>query len=720
MKRLLLRAAAAVALFALLAAWRAGGRQAVFPNPLALELTLEAGEPGRADPIIVSGIAGAGDFLAVRFSDARTVRFHYDSWGVPALISAPVTVEPGVPLRLLIEMPALVRVSGRPAPASERVRVVCNGATVLDETGHAFTRAPHQIHFGENPIGGTSCGPTLHGRITGPGGAPLAGTPGAALPVWRRVPDWAGYFPRQAAALAALSVALVLLGEKIRRAPALARTALAALRRHRWFAGAAAIATLGHAWLVTMGGWDFAFAEDFGQFYDFQADSLLSGRLDVPDEAIKGEAFEARGKLYGYFGPTPALLRMPFTLAGLGFARLSRAFMVAYFVATLIAAYLILREARRALHGAAAPRGDEPPPPLSVVLLVASVGWGSTVFFLGSRALVFHEAILAGIAFALWSAWCALRHLAAPDRRWWIGALLCGLASVHCRPPTGLFALTLLGCVVVAAWWREGAARWRGPSLRRAIALGGSCVLAQLTLNGLAWLKFRTFDPAPLAISRPYADPGRLAHIDGRSFHLANLPYNFDTYLLRPNFRLEPGFPWFYLGSNSPRRDFPRAKIDLPDYTLAVPYAMPSLFLLATLGAAGAWLARPGLRLALALLWIAVLPMTLALFAAVATAQRYTGDFCPFLITAACLALAALAETRPPLRRALNGALALATCAAVAVTIAITIQYQGAYLWGVPEEVRVNYQGLRRRVDTLLGATPPPGPPPPPRTDVDR
>ena len=40
--------------------------------------------------------------------------------------------------------------------------------------------------------------------------------------------------------------------------------------------------------------------------------------------------------------------------------------------------------------------------------------------------------------------------------------------------------------------------------------------------------------------------------------------------------------------------------------------------------------------------------------------------------------------------------------AAIAVTVAITIQYQGDYLWGVPGEVKQNYQALRQRVDAFF------------------
>src|ERR1043166_2846343 len=157
------------------------------------------------------------------------------------------------------------------------------------------------------------------------------------------------------------------------------------------------------------------------------------------------------------------------------------------------------------------------------------------------------------------------------------------------------------------------------------------------------------------------------------------------------------------MGSTKPRRDFPKAKIDLPDFTLAIPYAMPSLFLLATLGCAVACMTLPATRRAVAAVWISVLPLTFALLAAVATAQRYTGDFCPFLITAAVFGLAAVDRLRSGWRLASQAILGLSTLAAIAVTVALTLHYQGAYLWGVPEQARWNYQHLRHCMDAFFG-----------------
>jgi hypothetical protein len=39
----------------------------------------------------------------------------------------------------------------------------------------------------------------------------------------------------------------------------------------------------------------------------------------------------------------------------------------------------------------------------------------------------------------------------------------------------------------------------------------------------------------------------------------------------------------------------------------------------------------------------------------------------------------------------------------IAITIAITLHYQGAVVWGIPNEVKARYESLRTSVDHLLG-----------------
>lgn len=684
---------------------------ALLPNPLAIDVSLANRTGPRSDPLIVAGESERGDFLTLRIGEQGEAFLVYDSWGHPGISSRAFRIPENGRLRLIVTMPALDGVKPAHESGEARLEVKVGGEAVLSEKVHFYPRDPGRIWFAINPIGGAACGPVLRGWIhDAASGEEYRGTPSKGYPWKTRLSRnaelalaWVRKAPGEAAWLAVFSLGLMAGGTFIARRGWFSATTIRRARRHRWFFGTSAVLTFGFAWVVTLGNFRLNEREIFGNFYDFQAASLLQGRLDVPEEAIGGEAFEAKGKLYGYFGPTPALLRLPFVASGLAFGNLSRAAMLLYFGITLTCAYLLLREARR-FTGDTAP--DPVPTRAATVILLTASGWGSTVLFLASRSLIFHEAILGGIAFGLASCLCSLRFLRLPASRWWIGALIAGVLSLHTRPPAGLFALTLLGCVAVILALRKnhssparGAPIATGKHLLRYASIGVACAAGTLTLNVLAYAKFGVFDPAPLRISRPYANPERINAIDGKSMHAANIPYGFYTYVIRPNLRLESGFPWIYLGSNTPGHYFPKAKLDLPDHTLAITYSMPGLFFLATVGCLLAIASIPSLRVPIAAAWLASIPMGTALFAAVATAQRYTGDFCPLLITAAALGLAGIAALRPAARVVALMLAGLATTAAVAVTWALTLHYQGDTLWGVPEETRANYRELRRIVD---------------------
>ena len=685
---LLPRLLAALALGLALAALCLRNYYPPLPHPLTVDLVLHRGTAGQSEPLITSGRPLFGDFLIARYLDETTVVFGYNSWGHPGhLAPTPVALTPSQPLRLQIELPALHQMRGRFSDPPGRIRVTCDGVLAFELTDHYFFRQPREIYLGENPLGGTACAPHLRGQLLAPDGRELRGDPTQFFTARDRLAGWLTHSRQKyAVLLVALAGWIPLRGFR----PAALRGAFASLRGalapHRWFAGTAAVATLGFTWMVTQGTLQFDVTEQLGSFYDYQADSLLHGRLNVTEEAIGGEAFVVAGKLYGYFGPTPALLRLPFVLFDFAFGNLTRAFFVGYFLASLAAAYALLRHACRLVSPAAVPS------PAAVVFLTTNLGLGSTLFFLGSRAYVYHEAIFCGVTFALFAGLFALRHLATPTGRWWLASLLCAVLSLHARPPTGLFALTFLGCV--AATLLGSGLRSRS-SVFRPLALGLACVLAVFTFNGLGYLKFNTFEGAPLRYSRPY-DAARLANIDGQNFHAANVPYGAYTYFVRPNLRFENQFPFVYLGSPTPGREFPAAKLDLPDHTLAVPFAMPGLFFLTVLAAAS--FARASLRAPLLVTGAAVLPMSLALFAAVATAQRYTADWLPFLTCAATLGLASLDPLTGRLRRGLSALVAVFTTVAVLLTFALTLHYQRETVWGVPEEIRQSYQNLRPRL----------------------
>jgi hypothetical protein len=692
---LLLRLLVAAALFLTLSALCLRNYYPPLAYPLTVDLVLDRGTVGQSEPLVVSGRELSGDFLVVQYLDPTHVIFAYDSWGHPGRFSPkPITITPGTPLRLRIEMPALNQLRGHFSDPPGPIRVTCDGVTVLDITDHYFIREPTEIWLARNPLGGSACGPHLRGRLLALDGRELRGDPTQFFTYRERLAGWLTHSRHVFAVFLLCSAVafgwLPLAWFHPNSLRARAQAARHALGHHRWFVGVTALSTVLFAGMITNSTFRFLQTEELATFYDYQMASLLDGHLDVPDDAIGGEAFVFAGKIYGYFGPTPALLRLPFALFGFAFGELSRSYMVAYFVAALVATYLIFLHARQRIGGSGNPS------PIAVILLVGHVALGSTLFFFASRAYVFHEAILCGATFALFSCYFSLLHLAAGSAGAWRWALLCGVLSLHARPPTGLFALTFLGCVSVAHLIYHLRSR-AVAALPRHLGIGALCILGVLTFNGLSYLKFKTFDGAPLRYSRPYG-PERLAHIEGKSFHFANLPYGFYSYFIRPHFRVEPKFPWLYLGSTHPAPEFPDAKLDLPDHTLAIPWSMPGLFFLSTLGCAAAFFTHPAARGAIVVTWAAVLPMSVALCAAIATAQRYTGDWIPFLVGAAALGLAALETASPRLRLVLRALLFGCTLAAILLTFALTLHYQRETVWGVPEEFRQSYQNLRTRL----------------------
>jgi hypothetical protein len=675
--------------------------------PLEVALVLEAGRSGPACPLVTTGRPNAGDLLYVRYVGATTVVFGYDSWGSGGPESAPVEFAPGTVQPLVIQMPSLAAPPRVDRRAHGPLRVVYAGRAVLSGNVHFFGRAPQEIFFGVNPIGGTVANTPLSGRLISAGGRNLVGQPAALFPWHVRLGHWPVSAPLSFFGAIAVTVAAWL------ALPVVVRWGGAHVwcRRpepvfaghprppHLTFALVGAASTACFVAVITGFTFRLIEPESFGQFYDYQIRSLLAGRLDVPEEALSSEAFRFEGKYYGYFGPTPALQRLPLALAGVAFGRLSRALMVCDYLACLVAAYAILIHACRLLS-----RRATWPTRTDVVLLVGGAGLGSSLFFLGSRAYIYHEAILCGAACALWSVWASLRWLAAPERhRWWILSLACGLLAVHARPPAGLFALGLLGlaaAVICVRRWR-GPRRGSGAALRTPALVGLLSVAGVLSFSALSYLKFRSFEGAPLKYHVQY-HPARLANLAGGNFHLGNVPFGFGSYLWHPNLTVRPIFPYFYLQGRDPGES-PGVHIDLAENVLALPYAMPACVGLAALAGGIALLRWPAARVPFAALAAAALPLAIALFAAVAVSHRYTADFVPPLVSAAAFGLAGLPLLPVPLRRLVSGGAALLTGAAVILTFAFTLHYQGEGVWGVPDEVKARYLSLRQITDQFLG-----------------
>jgi hypothetical protein len=196
-----------------------------------------------------------------------------------------------------------------------------------------------------------------------------------------------------------------------------------------------------------------------------------------------------------------------------------------------------------------------------------------------------------------------------------------------------------------------------------------------------------------------------LAVLENKNFHVSNLRFNSDAYLLHPSFSVRRNFPYVYREFID-RRLYPESRMAYRDQTMAMPWSMPGLVALALAGSALPFVGRSAARTPLLVLWGAALPTSLAMLTAVAVTQRYTADFGPFLIVSAAFGISALEDLRSPLRAIAATAAAVAGLLGIAVTLALSLHNQREIVWGVPEELRRDYQEMRVRVDTFFGVAP--------------
>ncbi|MFN8026205.1 MAG: hypothetical protein U0W40_07590 [Acidimicrobiia bacterium] len=192
-------------------------------------------------------------------------------------------------------------------------------------------------------------------------------------------------------------------------------------RYARGFAIGAFVAGIVFFWMVTAGTFDPGHEVPFsGNFYDVQAHRILDGHLSMPPDVVSIEGYEHDGNWYMYFGPAPALLRLPTALVSdrfdghTGVPSMSFAFVV-----TMVSLGLLSWRVRRWVGAGRDRAGDDDVDVNRAGEVLAGVtalalGIGSTIVFVGVGPYVYHEAIMWGVAlsfaaFAAILAW--IEHL---------------------------------------------------------------------------------------------------------------------------------------------------------------------------------------------------------------------------------------------------------------------------------------------------------------------
>ncbi|HEY8526975.1 MAG TPA: hypothetical protein VIL48_18530 [Acidimicrobiales bacterium] len=478
--------------------------------------------------------------------------------------------------------------------------------------------------------------------------------------------------------------------------------------RRAWWVGAAPVLLL-YAWIVTAGTFGPFQRAYFDDFYDAQARALFDGRLDVPRDVVQFEGFLIDGRTYIYFGPVPALLRTPILLVTDRFdGRLTAASMSAAMVVLAIAAFRLTCVLRAAVRDGA-PVGRREP---VATALLAVAALAAPPLFLASSAVVYHEAVMWGVALAVAGFDAVARWQREPTRRRLVVASALITAAVLSRQSVGFGPLVALGLSAVVALARQWRAAPRPPVpalARRAAALGLACLVPAAAVVGLNYAKFGTLlTPPSDRHIQSLLHPGRqqvLAEHGGSLFALDFAPTTLKQYLRPDGIDIRRDFPWI---------DFPRlgpslvgdTTFDELTWSSSLPASAPALTAGALAAAVWAWRTRR--RRAgpaawrLAALTLGAAAGSAGIVAVGYVANRYLNDAYPVVLVPGLVGFHAAVAAAPrwrARRRRLTAAAGVAALGLVGLGLAgntaLALSYQRERGPVVPESWRAQWVDWR-------------------------
>jgi hypothetical protein len=495
-----------------------------------------------------------------------------------------------------------------------------------------------------------------------------------------------------------------------------------------WTAGSAPVVAV-FTWLLMAGAWAPLQRQFFDDFFDHQARAFLDGRWDLPPGAAGFEGFVIDGRTYIYFGPFPALLRIPLFLVTDRFdGRLTTISMFLAMIVLAVAAHRLNLAVRELVRGTA---------PVTRVERLATAGLavavlGGIPLWLASVAAVFHEAILWGLALTVAALASTLRWLRVPTGRGLAATAALTAAAVASRQPLGLALLTGLGLLALVVAVSHLAARRSGtaPAFLPGASLAGVvlvCIVGGLACAVPNLIKFG--DPIGPPIERhivSYSLAERMEFLeanDGSYFSADFVPTTVLQYGRPDALAFQGEFPWIDFPPEGPRV-LGGAVFDSVEWASSVPSTMPALVILAVPGAV--WLVRAvrrrDLGVGLLALWVGSWAGAVGALTIGYVGHRYLGDMAPIVIVPALcgahvlLARAAAHRTseadaphpdggpaagasrsRP---RRVAGRVAVGVLAGLVVfgayvNLALGIQYQRERGFNIPEEWRTELAGWR-------------------------
>ncbi len=374
-------------------------------------------------------------------------------------------------------------------------------------------------------------------------------------------------------------------------------------------------------WLFTMtGGRDIFVKEVLGGAYDSQAEHFLRGDVGVDSAAIRHETMIVNGKVRMYFGPFPALLRVPLNFVyPAGHGKWSR---ISGFCAGVIALFAFAGLVRTALRSS----------PLSSrarnwIGNACMIGFalGSPLLLLLGNLSIYDEAIIWGFAWSLAALYFACRSRTtegAALTRSLLAFSICAGAALLSRATFGAPFVLIAPLLAIRLFHRQ--------PIRNITALLLPVGTAFVFYLFLSYARFGDFSGMNMRyninpVQRDFAVKHGL-------FRIERVPYSFADY--------------FVLRSPKPQREAPFLKVNRKDCDHETLYVMPFtetyssllwssswILLGAVIGAA--MLLRPGdangVDRAIAAIFLL---QVIVILSFMGLAQRYLAELFPFLIFA--------------------------------------------------------------------------------------
>jgi len=470
--------------------------------------------------------------------------------------------------------------------------------------------------------------------------------------------------------------------------------------RVRWRNAAllgALLALVPYVWLINSGRNDLFAEKPLGDFYDAQAHSLLDGRLDVPEEVLKVEAFEHDGKTYMYFGPVPAIMRMP--VAALTDSLDGRLTQTSMTLGVVLAMFFGSRLHKRLRI---LTRGREPFAKVELLgagAFTFAIGAGSSLLYVANTPIVYHEAITWGVAISLAAYERLLAWRDEPTTGRLIGLVVVIMIALLTRSSVGggPLAAFALYCGLDLVRRRLDA--------RQVAKLGLALLLPVVVYTGVNYAKFGSLFSVPFqtqAINELRSDRADVLEVnDGTIFGARFLPSTTLQFVRPDALDVAREFPYVDFGELA--TVVGDVTFDDIERSSSVPNTMPVWTVLGLIGVITVVRRRDLWRLAVPI--IGATAGVLVTLTIGYIGQRYTADAVPLLVMSGSVGLHQLTTPRRKHWLGVFGALLALT---VVIVMALGLRYQREWGFLIDEEVRAELVRFQYGDAPSLGALPTP------------